>query len=150
SSSRSVTSQRLFRALASSDTVTSSQTLLSQCFQVIHDSITGHDGHRSNLVYEILLSMPCQNIKRCQERTKLMKMLEDTGIGRGTGDLTAIPSSTPEEISLFNEFKSRASKSGPLSNQGSCVAIFETDSFERLCCELDYIRLKFNSPNQYS
>lgn len=150
SSSRSITAQRLFKELSSSDTVTSNQTLLSQCFQVIHDSIAGHDRHRSDLAYKILLSMPCQNIKRSQERTKLMKVLEDAGIGRPTRDLTTIPSSKSEDNSLFNEFKSRASKPGPLTSQGSRVAILETDSFERLCLELDYMTLKLNSPNQYA
>ena len=99
----SITSQRLFEALVSSETVTSSHVLLSQCFRAIQESIAGNKAHRSDFAYKLLRLMPCQNIKRSQERTKLVKLLEDAGIGNVAED-TDSARSKPEGNALYQEF----------------------------------------------
>jgi Urb2/Npa2 family len=149
SSSRSTTGQHLFTALVSSDTVTSNQILLSKCFQVIYDSVARHDRHRSEFAYKTLLSMPCQNIKRSQERTKLIKMLEDAGIGNCTEDMIQGPSSKSEDNPLFHEFKARASSSSTITHAEGRLPVLQANSFERFCLEVDYAKLTLTTPNQY-
>jgi hypothetical protein len=148
--SGSTTRQRIFEGLISADTVTSSQALLSQCFKAIHDSILGDEGHRSHFAYQILLSMPCQNIKRSQERAKLVKLLEDAGvIEHGHGMRLVHTSESNSGNPLFREFKSRATSSSTIPHAGGCQPFLEADSFERLCLELDHAKLTLESPNQY-
>lgn len=146
--SGSTTCQRLFEALAASDVVTSSHSLLSQCFQAIHDSIVGSERHRSDFAYKILLAMPCQNIKRSQERAKLVKLLEDGGVAPRNKEMPSARSSKLEDP-LFQEFKSLYSSSSTIARQGRRLPILEADSFERFCLELDYTRLTLDTPNQY-
>ena len=144
--SQSTTSQRLFEALVSADTVTSDYILLSQCFQVIDDSIAGDEAHRSHFAYKLLLSMPCQNIKRSHERTRLVKLLEDAGVARGAQDLTSVPANSGTNPA-FEELKSLASAT--MAHSPGSLHILGADSFERLCLELDHTRLTLNTPNQY-
>jgi hypothetical protein len=146
--SGSTTSQRLFEALVASDVVTSSHSLLSQCFQAIHDSIVSSERHQSDFAYKILLAMPCRNIKRSQERTKLVKLLEDGGVTPRDGEVPPARSSKLEDP-LFQEFKYLYSSSSTTTRHGRRLPILEADSFERLCLELDYARLTLDTPNQY-
>jgi hypothetical protein len=143
--SGSTTYQRLFEALVASDVVTSSHSLLSQCFQAIHDSIVSSEKHRSDFAYKILLAMPCQNIKRSQERVKLVKLLEDGGVAPRNREMPPARSSSLEDP-LFQEFKSLYSSSSTTARR---LPILEVDSFERFCLELDYARLTLDTPNQY-
>jgi hypothetical protein len=147
--SESTTTQRLFEAIVSSDTVTSNHALFSQCFQAIQESMVGNEAPKSHFAYKILSSMPCQNIKRSQERTKLIRMLEDAGVAKSAEDLIAPPNLKSEDNPLFQEFKSRASSSGAISQPGACLRLREADTFERLCLELDYAKLILSTPNQY-
>ena len=144
--SESVTSQRLFQALVSSDTVTSNSALLSQCFQVIQDSIGGDEAHQSLFAYQILLSMPCQIIRRNQERMRLVKRLEEAGVARVAQDLTLMPSKS-EANPPFQELKSLAS--AIKTHSAGRLRILEADSFERFCLELDHTRLTLDTPNQF-
>jgi hypothetical protein len=146
--SDSPTSQRLFKALVASDVVTSSHSLLSQCFQAISDSIVSSERHRSGLAYQVLLAMPCQNIKRSQERATLLKLLEDGGVASREREMPSQRSSK-WEVPLFQEFKSLCSSSSTVAPHGRRLTILEADSFERLCLELDYAKLTLNTPNQY-
>ena len=147
--SESTSSQRLFEAITSSDTVISNHILLSQCFQAIHESIAGNEAHRSQYAYKTLLSMPCQNIKRSQERAKLIKVLEDAGVGQVAEKKPAAASLQPEN-NLFHQFKSRAVSASTIDDQRGRPPVLEADSFERLCLEIDYAKLTLKTPNQYA
>lgn len=149
--SGSTTRHRIFKELVSTEAVTSNRALLSQCFRTIQDSILDGEGHHSHFVYQILVAMPCQNIKRSQERAKLVKLLEDAGVAQQCDGMRPVQTAESNDGNpLFHEFKSRALSSNTIADSVGRSSVLEAHSFERFCLELDYAKLILKTPNQYA